>query len=200
MSPRHPQVDRPAAIRRALVELVAERGFHGTSVAAVAARACVAAGTVYVHYPSKDDLVVATFAELKGDLGAAAVDGLDPSRPPAERFARMWRQVYAHLAADPARARFLAQVETSPYARSVPHGSEASSDARAAEPGALEQAAAAPDFAPLLTELPPRVLYDLAFGPAVRLAASADTDLSRDALDRLVEACWRAITTGEAAA
>ena len=44
-----PTTDRPAAIRRALRDLVAERGFHGASMGAVAKEAGVAAGTAYVH-------------------------------------------------------------------------------------------------------------------------------------------------------
>ena len=53
-------MDRPAAIRRALRDLVAERGFHGASMGAVAKEAGVATGTAYVHYESKDELVYAT--------------------------------------------------------------------------------------------------------------------------------------------
>ena len=50
-------VDRPAAIRRALRDLVAERGFHGASMGAVAKAARVATGTAYVHYESKEGAV-----------------------------------------------------------------------------------------------------------------------------------------------
>ena len=47
-------VDRPALIRKALRDLVAERGFHGASMGAVAQVAGVATGTAYVHYVSKE--------------------------------------------------------------------------------------------------------------------------------------------------
>ena len=43
---------------------MAERGFRGTSMSAVAERAGVAAGTAYVHYASKDELIVATYVVL----------------------------------------------------------------------------------------------------------------------------------------
>ncbi|NNF64568.1 MAG: TetR family transcriptional regulator, partial [Acidimicrobiia bacterium] len=52
------KVDRAALVRRAVVELVAENGFRGASMAAIAAHAGVATGTAYVHYSSKDELVV----------------------------------------------------------------------------------------------------------------------------------------------
>ena len=108
-------VDRPAAIRAALRTLVAERGFHGASMSAVAAQAGVAAGTAYVHYESKDDLVLATYVEIKAELGDAALVGYDADAVPADRYRHLVRGAYSHLAAEPERAKFLTQMEESPF-------------------------------------------------------------------------------------
>lgn len=48
-------------ILRAAIDQVAERGYAGCSVAAVAARAGVATGSVYRHFPGKADLVAEVF-------------------------------------------------------------------------------------------------------------------------------------------
>ena len=77
-----PAVDRPAAIRRALRNLVAERGFHGASMGAVAKEAGVATGTAYVHYESKEELVYATYLEIKAGLSAAVMTGFDSTAEP----------------------------------------------------------------------------------------------------------------------
>ncbi len=181
------RVDRAALVRRALVELVAERGFRGTSMGAVAERAGVATGTAYVHYASKDELIIAAYREVKLDLGRAATAGADPSAAPTERFRMLWKGIHQHLAADPVRARFLTQIDASPY----------SADAHAAAAGdpddELMSAGAAIDMAPLLVDLPLGLLYDLGMGPVVRLVASG-VDVSTDELDRVAQACWRAIT------
>lgn len=58
----------------------------------------------------------------------------------------------------------------------------------------LRRAAAAPDLAPLLIDLPLEVIYDLGIGPAVRLAADTSQRLEGASLERLATACWRAIT------
>jgi hypothetical protein len=101
----------------------------------------------------------------------------------------MWRAVHDHLAADPVRARFLVQVDASPYAGAA-HGEAV------ADPGdQLARAASARDMRSYLTDLPLEVLYDLGLGPAVRLAARGER-LSAVQLDRLATACWRAITHG----
>jgi len=181
------RVDRAALVRRALVELVAERGFRGTSMGAVAERAGVATGTAYVHYSSKDELIVAAYREVKLELGMVAVAGVDPSANPEERFRTLWKGIHAHLAADPVRARFLVQIDASPYA------TEAHAAAAGDPDDELMAAASASDLVALLVDLPVAVLYDLGMGPAVRLVA-AGVDLAATELDHLAGACWRAIT------
>lgn len=183
------RIDRAAMVRRAFLDLVALRGFHGAGMAAVAQRAGVAAGTIYVHYAGKDELVLAVYREIKRDLGLAAVVGVEPTSSPGERFGTMWRNILAHLAADPGRARFLVQVDASPYAgRAHDAAIEDGEDP-------LLAAAAEPDMEALLTDLPLPVLYDLGFAPAVRLVAAGEqAGIDEAAIDSLVEACWRAVT------
>lgn len=179
-------VDRAALVRSALRDLVAENGLHGTAMSAVAARAGVATGTTYVHYASKDDLVVAAFREAKVELGTAAVAAMDPDAPPATRFEQLWLATYDHLTRHPETARFLTQVETSPYARTH---HETAEDA----PDPLTNAAQVPDMAAELLPLPMEVLFDLGLAPAIRLLSSG-VDLGPDDLLAVAQACWRAIT------
>ncbi|MGH2720523.1 MAG: TetR/AcrR family transcriptional regulator [Actinomycetota bacterium] len=189
MTPQAAAVDRGAAVRRALRTLVARHGFHGASMSAVAAEAGVATGTAYVHYRSKDDLVFAAYLETKRELGQAAVAGIEPGAPPEQRFRRLWHNVHRHLAGDPDRARFLVQVEWSPYAR------EAHERALGAADDPLVAEASKPDLAALLAPLQPGVLYDLALGPAVRLVAGG-VEIDQAGLDAVAGACWRAVTRG----
>ena len=50
-----------AAIMDAAVDLLSEQGYAGCSMAAVAARAGIATGSVYRHFPGKAELVVELF-------------------------------------------------------------------------------------------------------------------------------------------
>ncbi|MGI9666002.1 MAG: TetR/AcrR family transcriptional regulator [Acidimicrobiia bacterium] len=179
-------IDRPAAIRLALRDMVAERGFHGASMGVIATRAGVAAGTAYVHYESKEELVYATFLEVKGDLGAAVLTGYPADATPFDRWNHLLRASFRYLEEEPARARFLSQLEESPYyeeahARHVARGD------------ALTEAAAASDIVELLVDLPVEVIYAMSLGVAVRLVSSG-VKLSEDELDTLVESTWRALT------
>src|SRR5437764_13037787 len=53
--------EREALILQAAEEVLTEKGYYETSVDEIAARVGIAKGTVYLHFPSKEDLVVAIF-------------------------------------------------------------------------------------------------------------------------------------------
>lgn len=154
---------------------------------AVATEAGVATGTAYVHYASKEELLLATYLEVKRDLMQAAVSRVQPGTPARQRFEQMWRGAHAHLVEDPDRARFLVQVDSSPFAaRAHERATTTHGDPLLASPAVAELVA---QFVPL----PPRMLYDLALGPAVRAVAAGER-LGAGETALLVKACWRAVT------
>lgn len=180
------RVDRAALVRRAMVEIVAERGLYGASMSLVAERAGVATGTAYVHYQSKDDLLIAAFVEVKRGLAESALRNVDLSAEPHLVFDEAWRNIHTYLAADPQIARFLLQVEASPiHAKAHDALSEDDPLTRAAEVLSAH-----------LVDLPGEILYELGLAPAVRLVASG-VALTGAEIARLVEACWRAVAAPE---
>jgi AcrR family transcriptional regulator len=181
-----PLIDRAAAVRDALRTLVARNGFHGASMSAVAREAGVATGTAYTHYASKDDLVLAAYCETKAQLAEAAMAGLDENTPAGAQFRDIWLATYHHLTANPDHARFLLQVDHSPYRGPAHQAAIAGDDPLVAQ-------AARPDIAAWLLPLPLEVIYELGLSPAVRLAASG-TQLTGEQLNEIAAACWRAIS------
>src|ERR1041384_82894 len=93
-SAENPKTDKREAILRAAIDVFAERGFFNAQVADVARAAGVAAGTVYLYFRGKDDLLVSIFERSMREgvtKGRAAVaDESDPR----ERLLRLAR---AHL-------------------------------------------------------------------------------------------------------
>jgi AcrR family transcriptional regulator len=96
-------------ILSAALALVAEHGYAGCSVAAVAERAGVATGSVYRHFPAKAELIAEVFRtvsqrEVDALVRAAELESGAPARITAmiETFAgralRAPRQAYALLA------------------------------------------------------------------------------------------------------
>lgn len=176
-------VDRAALVRRAIVELVAEHGIHGASMSQVARRAGVATGTAYVHYDSKEDLLIAAFVEVKKTLGQVGIGGIDLDREPRAVFEEVWRRIHHHLQDDPAVARFLVQLEASPLR----------GPAHEALPGDDPLNRLAEDLADNFVDLPAEILYDLALAPAVRLVAG-EVSVDSEQLGTLIESCWRAVS------
>ena len=88
------------AILRAATDVFAERGFFNAQVADVARAAGVAAGTVYLYFRSKDDLLVSIFdRSMREGLaeGRAAVVGVSD---PRERLRLLGRMHLARLGRD----------------------------------------------------------------------------------------------------
>lgn len=175
--------DRALAVREAIVAVVAERGLEATTMAAVAAHAGVATGTAYVHYPSKEELLIGGYVHVKQQLGVAATRGLTEELTPRQTFDRIWSHAHEHLRGHPEQARFLVQFEHSALG--------AAAHARMADQhDPLTEATA--QLLDAFVPLPPMVLYDLALGPVVRLVASGQ-HVDRADVDQLRDACWRAV-------
>jgi TetR/AcrR family fatty acid metabolism transcriptional regulator len=84
--------DKREAILRAATRVFARNGFFQSQVADVARVAGVAAGTVYLYFHGKDDLLVSIFERTMRDAIAearAALEGVDDARERLLRIARL---------------------------------------------------------------------------------------------------------------
>src|SRR5215203_7420728 len=87
-----PAPDKRDLILKAATRVFAQNGYFNSQVADVARVAGVAAGTVYLYFKSKDDLLVSIFERSMNEVLAecrAAIEGLDD---PAARLSKL-----AHL-------------------------------------------------------------------------------------------------------
>jgi TetR/AcrR family fatty acid metabolism transcriptional regulator len=79
------------AILRAAIDVFADRGFFNAQVADVARAAGVAAGTVYLYFRGKDDLLVSIFERTMRDALARVRASIADTKDPAERLRRFAR-------------------------------------------------------------------------------------------------------------
>jgi TetR/AcrR family fatty acid metabolism transcriptional regulator len=98
--PRAPVVDKREAILRAATRVFAQNGFFNAQVADVAKAAGVAAGTVYLYFRSKDDLLVSLFERTMKDAIAAGRAALIGATDPRERLKRIARLHLERLGRD----------------------------------------------------------------------------------------------------
>jgi len=85
-------MDRKQAILDAALELFSERGFYGTTVAMIAERAQVGAGTIYRYFADKEDLVNALFQHWKSAMMKAFLADLPTDLPPRRLFHELWHR------------------------------------------------------------------------------------------------------------
>jgi TetR/AcrR family fatty acid metabolism transcriptional regulator len=88
------------AILRAAIDVFADRGFFNAQVADVARVAGVAAGTVYLYFRSKDDLLVSIFERTMREALAEVRASVGDPRDPRERLRRFARLHLARLGRD----------------------------------------------------------------------------------------------------
>src|SRR3954469_15179171 len=88
------------AILRAAIDTFASRGFFNAQVADVARSAGVAAGTVYLYFKSKDDLLVSIFERSMREGLAKGRAAIAQPCDPRERLLRLARAHLARLGQD----------------------------------------------------------------------------------------------------
>jgi TetR/AcrR family fatty acid metabolism transcriptional regulator len=103
-SSRADRPDKRDAILRAAIDTFAARGFFSAQVADVARAAGVAAGTVYLYFKGKDDLLISIFERSMKEAiaeGRSTVAGL---ADPADRLTEIARLHLGRLGRDRALA------------------------------------------------------------------------------------------------
>lgn len=83
------QESTAARVRRAAVELFAERGFHGTGIRDLATAAGIGTSSLYHYMGTKDDLLADIMVETTLPLGRAAERMLSRVDDPATRLATL---------------------------------------------------------------------------------------------------------------
>lgn len=100
LAERPDKADRRDAILRAAIETFAARGFFNAQVADVARSAGVAAGTVYLYFRGKDDLLISIFERTMRAAIAAGRDSLSSRTTPLERLREIARLHLERLGRD----------------------------------------------------------------------------------------------------
>jgi len=183
--------DKREAILQAMLELVAERGFHDAPMSLVAQRAAASAGIIYHYFPSKDELIRALYLHVKAKMGQFLVEGQIAGMSPEQAFRRVWLNAYHFYRTHQQEMKFLDQYESSPYCGP-------SSDAAALMQQDQNFALLANLFRSRsaggpLKDLPLEVLWELSVGAAARLAKRV-TPLETNTLEEIAASCWKAVT------
>jgi len=119
MIPRGKIKDKRKAILESSLELIALKGFHGTSMKQIASNANVAAGTIYVYFENKNVLIHELFIEIRKELNDIIFGGFNSEIGFKENFMILWNEVLEYYLTYPLKYNFLEQFSNSPFINDV---------------------------------------------------------------------------------
>ncbi len=185
-----PKSDKYEAILAAALRVFLEQGFHGATVPEVAARAGVAAGTIYTYFPSKEALVNTLYRTWKNALAQRVYTDFPAAADPKRQFETMWRSMAAFAQENPEAFVFLDGHH---------HRSYLDTESRALENQVKDFAAAAVASGQAkgaFKAMNPHLLLELlfgAFGGMMRAHYEGRVKLDREAIDAAMSACWEMV-------
>ena len=107
------------ALFNATVKLVNEIGFASSSVSKIAKEANVSPSTIYVFFDSKEDLLVATYMEIKHRLSESLLEDFDDSLPIRDTIKNAWIGVFNFISNNFKEYDYVEQFANSPYSSLV---------------------------------------------------------------------------------
>jgi len=113
MKPKDDEKQR--AIAQATFDMVGQTGLSGLTMAQIARAAGIATSTLYVYYPSKDELISQLYQDAKTVTAARIMEGVVPSLPYRARVRRIWENLLRHRLDQHAEVVFQEQYYNSPW-------------------------------------------------------------------------------------
>ncbi len=185
--------DKYKQIMLAALELFVDKGFHGTSMAMIADRAKVGAGTIYRYFESKDTLIIALFQDVEKKIQQALQKDSSDTKSIREHFLELGESLLRYLIHNPMHFSYIEQFLNSPYGVKyrhdmiLGHKKENKLFLDLFEKG-VEQGQ--------LKDLPIAVLCALTFGPIASLARDHNLglfSLDNALISQTIHACWDGI-------
>ncbi len=181
--------DRKDAILNAMLELIAERGFHDAPISLLAKRSGTSAGVIYHHFRSKEDIIHALYRRVHEVKNRISLEGYSTTMASEEAYVHIWMNAYRFYRTHQNETRFLEQYESSPFCGHEVAGPKVKEDEITAH---FRSAFRIRRVGGFLKDLPPEAIQELSFGLAARLAARAEP-LKPAMLRRIAAASWQAI-------
>ena len=166
--------------------LMAKEGLHHLSMHKLAKEAGIAAGTIYLYFKSKDELLAQFARRVFNKFVVAIEEGFDESQSFFEQYRKMWWNIWHFLQENPTILLNMNQY------RSLPEFIETCKET---EHSCWEQFCLKGQAA-MLADLDPHMLFLLSLKTAIVLASDIKflgTAVTDAMLESVIERSWRAI-------
>ena len=187
MTTKLPKTDVSEQIFTAIDRLMAKEGLHHLSMHKLAKEADIAAGTIYLYFKSKDELL-AKFARRVFERFVQAMElDFDENADFFAQYRQMWRNTWQFLQENPTILSNINQYQSLPEFISV---------CREVHNTCWDKFVAAGQAAGELTDLPEDILFMLSLKTTINLASHMnllESEISEEMIESVIERSWRAI-------
>jgi len=182
--------DKKEAIFNATLKLITTRGFHATPMSLIAEEAGVAAGTIYLYFENKEDLLNQLYLSLKQEYSKALMAGYSPELPVRIAFELVWRNSLNYQLQYLLEFSFMEQFKNSPLIEKVTlqEGWKFFQSASELIDRAREEK--------IIKDIPADLLVALFFAPITELVKQhlySQIELSEAYITTAFQGCWDAI-------
>jgi AcrR family transcriptional regulator len=183
---------RKEAILKSVLKLVNRAGFYHLNMKEIAREANVAAGTIYLHFKGKEDLINALYQMVVSEFNENVLHGYHADLPLKVNFFRMLGNAVDFFLEDTDRFSFIEQYTYSPFIfkESYEENFVILQPIYKMIKDAKKQK--------LIKDLPEPLLVSLIYGPVtmmLKLYLAHKTDLKKKSTkQKLIQACWASIS------
>ena len=194
--PPRPATDKRESILGAALRLIARLGLHNTPMSSVAREAGVAAGTLYLYFPSKEAMINALFLDLLEDQSRATPIEPAAHDEPRDALWHYWHRLARWYLDNPEASSVLHQCQSSAILTEETRAAQQRMEAAGVE---QFDDAVARGF---LRDLPRPVFYALLVGPIFVLAQlreKREIEITDEVLRMTYDGVSRSVLPSEAA-
>jgi len=177
-------------IHKSALKIINKQGLYQAPVSQIAREAGVAAGTMYVYYKSKDQLLISLYKLVLKGLSESVHDAMEDSLDERSQFFKLWLAIFKYYITNPDRFMYLRQFSASPYEKQIGNDEFTKS----VEP--LARVISDAMKKGQLKDLPLPLVISMVMSnieATVRIQLSGSVQLSGSLLQELLASSWRAL-------
>lgn len=185
---RQSEKDMTEQIFAATERLMAEGGLHNLSMHKIAKEAQISAGTIYIYFKNKDELLKQFAYRVFSLFSQVLEENSDTQLPYFEQYRRMWWNIWSFLKNNPMIVINLNQYQSLPHFREIAQQCE--------HEGYWNDFCHRAVVEGVLCDLPSKILFSLSLECALNLALNErffQHQLSDEILEDVIVHTWRAI-------
>lgn len=106
--------EKEQRIKEAVIKIMLQEGFHGTSISKIAKMAEVSPATVYIYFENKEDMLKDIYQEYSEKVFRYLLNCLQPEMDSANIIETLMRGYYAYMRENPEAFSFVEQFSNCP--------------------------------------------------------------------------------------